>query len=210
MLFHPSSHRLYQFFGGELDAATRSSVDRHLGRCDRCRAEAEGLRSLLDGLALGVAPAATPPVLRDRLFASVDRLERFSSFAPRVSAVLDSPPGRVRLLLHSLSDVATWASGPLRRMRFKPLNDELGPARRGGAAMFACFDPGFVFPKHRHEGEETILVFEGPLTDDAGAAYGPGDELRSADGSCHVVSVPPSSPEPCLCLVANGTSIELV
>lgn len=210
MLFHPSTDRLYQFLGGELDAPTRASVDRHLGRCARCRAEVGGLRSLLDGLAFGLAPAAPASPLRDRLVASVDRLERFAPFTAQVSELLDSPPGRVRLLLHSLSDVGTWASGPLRRMRFKPLNDELGPERAGGAAMFACFEPGFAFPKHRHEGEESILIFEGPLADDAGATYGPGDVVRSADGSCHVVSVPLSSSEPCLCLVANRVSIELV
>ncbi|MCU0684423.1 MAG: cupin domain-containing protein [Polyangiaceae bacterium] len=210
MFFHPPSDRLYQFLGGELEASTRAAVDRHLRRCARCRAEAESLRALLSGVALSVPPAAPPPPLRDRLFASVDRLERFAPFVPQVAELLDSPPARTRLLLHALSDAESWASGPLRSMRFYPLNDELGPARSGGAAMFARFEPGFAFPKHRHEGEEAILVFEGPLADDAGGHYGPGAMLRSADGSCHVVSVPEESPEACLCLVANRVGIELV
>ncbi len=210
MLFHPSSDRLYQFLGGELDAPSQASVDRHVRRCARCRGEVEGLRALLNGMAFSVPPAAPPAPLRDRLFGSVDRLERFAPFAPQVAELLDSPPGRVRSLLHTLSDAEAWAAGPLRAMRFYPLNDELGPKRVGGAAMFARFEPGFVFPKHRHEGEEAILVFEGPLAVDDGDAHGPGDLVRSADGTCHVVSVPASSPDACLCLVANEISIDLV
>lgn len=210
MLFHPPSDRLYQFLGGELDAPAQAAVDRHLRRCVRCRGEVEGVRSILHGVAFSVPPAAPPPPLRARLFDSVDRLERFAPFAPRVAELLDRPPNRARQLLHTLSDAEAWASGPLRAMSFYPLNDELGPKRAGGAAMFARFDPGFVFPKHRHEGEETILVFEGPLADDAGVTYGAGEVVRSPEGSCHVVSVPPSSPEPCLCLVANAISIDLV
>ncbi|HEU4407849.1 MAG TPA: cupin domain-containing protein [Polyangiaceae bacterium] len=210
MLFHPPADRLYQFLGGELDASSQASVDRHLRRCARCRGEAERLRLLLNGVALSVPPVETPRPLRDRLFASVERLERFAPFAPQVAELLDRPVNRARLLLHALSDAETWASGPLRAMRFYPLNDELGPKRAGGAAMFARFEPGFVFPKHQHEGEESILVFEGPLAVDGGATYGPGDLVRSADGTCHVVSVPASSAEPCLCLVANEVSIDLV
>jgi predicted ChrR family anti-sigma factor len=210
MLFHPSVDRLYQFLGGELDTPDQASVDRHLRRCARCRGEAEGLQSTLNGMASVVPPVEPPALLRDRLFASVDRLERFEPFAHQVAELLDCPRRRVRLLLHKLSDAHEWASGPLRAMRFYPLNEELGARRAGGAAMFARFEPGFAFPKHRHEGTETILIFEGPLSDDTGASYGPGDLVRSADGSCHVVSVPASSPEPCLCLVANDISIELV
>jgi len=210
MLFHPPADRLYQFLGGELDAPTQASIDRHLRRCARCRGEVASLRAVLNGVAASLPPVMPPRPLRDRLFASVERLERFTPFAPRVAELLDSVPNRARVLLHTLSDADTWASGPLRAMRFYPLNDELGPKRVGGAAMFARFEPGFVFPKHRHEGEEAILVFEGPLAVDAGAAHGPGALVRSPDGSCHVVSVPPSSPEPCLCLVTNEISIDLV
>jgi anti-sigma factor ChrR (cupin superfamily) len=210
MLFHPPADRLYQLLGGELDASSQAAVDRHLRRCARCRGEFERLRSLLNGMAASVPPLDPPRPLRDRLFASVDHLERFAPFAPHVAELLDRPVNRARLLLHSLSDAETWASGPLRAMRFYPLNDELGPKRAGGAAMFARFEPGFVFPKHQHEGEEAILVFEGPLAVDEGAIYGPGALVRSPDGSRHVVSVPPSSPEPCLCLVTNEISIDLV
>lgn len=210
MLFHPPADRLYQFLGGELDGPSQASLDRHLRRCARCRGEVDRLRSILNGMALGVPPVESPRPLRDRLFASVDRLERFTPFAPQVAEILDRPVNRARLLLHTLSDAEAWASGPLRAMSFYPLNDELGPKRAGGAAMFARFEPGFVFPKHQHEGEESILVFEGPLTVEGGATYGPGALVRSPDGSCHVVSVPVSSSEACLCLVANEISIDLV
>src|SRR6266478_5568389 len=71
---HPERD-LVPFLRGELAAADRERVDRHLVACARCRAAAEGYRRLLDDLARS-APLA-PAVHWRRYRAEVrERIER--------------------------------------------------------------------------------------------------------------------------------------
>ena len=61
-------------------------------------------------------------------------------------------------------------------------------------------DPGAVHPAHRHLGLEEILVLQGGLRDEHGD-YGPGDILRSEEGSVHSEEALPG--EDCFCFVIS-------
>ena len=52
--------------------------------------------------------------------------------------------------------------------------------------------------RHRHLGDEDILVLEGSLSDGRGA-YGPGQICRSRTGSVHAEE---AGPDGCICFVA--------
>src|SRR5438445_10782154 len=71
---HPERD-LVPYLRGELAAADRERVDRHLVACARCRAATGGYRGLLDDLARSAPPA--PAVRWGRYRAAVrERIER--------------------------------------------------------------------------------------------------------------------------------------
>ncbi|HEV8383000.1 MAG TPA: anti-sigma factor [Gemmatimonadales bacterium] len=52
---------------GSLDREERTELERHLETCASCRAEVQSFREVSGLLALSVAPAAPPPMLRQRV-----------------------------------------------------------------------------------------------------------------------------------------------
>ena len=52
---------------GALDSTERVEFERHLETCAECRAEVQGFREVAGSLAQGVAPAAPPAELRERV-----------------------------------------------------------------------------------------------------------------------------------------------
>jgi anti-sigma factor ChrR (cupin superfamily) len=119
---------------------------------------------------------ALPPVVpaanaRDRLL----RLAR----APRSLAEL--PPGPWE----------DWAPG----LRARVIEEE--PAT-GVRSVLVRGMPGVVVPRHRHLGDEDILVLRGALRDGR-AVYRPGDLCHSAQGSVHSEEV--VGDEECVCFV---------
>lgn len=74
---------------------------------------------------------------------------------------------------------------------------EEDPAR-GLRAVLVWGQPGARMPRHRHQGDEEILVLQGRLRDERGE-YGPGELCRSRTGSVHEEEVAGS--EDCVCYV---------
>ena len=69
---------------------------------------------------------------------------------------------------------------------------------RGVRACLVWADPGAVHPRHRHLGDEVILVLQGGIKDEHGS-YGPGEICRSRPGSEHSEQALPG--EVCICYV---------
>jgi anti-sigma factor ChrR (cupin superfamily) len=63
------------------------------------------------------------------------------------------------------------------------------------------FEPGVRFPKHRHRGEEQLLVLEGAFEDAFGIITCAGDDCRMAPGSEHELRILP--PGRCIAAVAE-------
>ncbi len=121
-------------------------------------------------MAQALPPAAPAANARERLL----RLAR----APRSLAEL--PPG----------PWDEWAPG----LRARVVEEE----PTGVRSVLVRGLPGVVVPRHRHLGDEDILVLRGALRDGR-AVYRPGDLCHSAPGSVHSEEV--VGDEECVCFV---------
>ena len=77
-------------------------------------------------------------------------------------------------------------------------------------SMRACLiwaRPGARHPRHRHGGDENVLVLQGTFRDDRGT-YGPGDICRSRAGSDHEEEA--VGEEDCICYVVYYGDLEVL
>lgn len=149
-------------------------------------------------------PMADDP---DRSLAEPWALVRLAGELPRseVSAalrqqVLDlSEAPRLPLDLGSLA----WEE-PAPGIRLHTVKED--PAR-GMRACLAWVKPGAVNARHRHGGDECILVLQGGLKDERGE-YRPGQVCRSRAGSVHHEEALPG--EDCVCYVVYYGPLEFL
>lgn len=118
-------------------------------------------RGIEHALALGLVPAPPPAAARERLL----RLAQ----APRSVALLPREGWN------------EWAPG----LDALVVSEE--PAA-GVRSVLVRARSGVVVPRHRHLGDEDILVLAGELRDGR-AVYGPGELCHSAKGSVHAEEV---------------------
>jgi putative transcriptional regulator len=76
---------------------------------------------------------------------------------------------------------------------------------RGMRACLVWAMPGALHPRHRHVGDENILVLRGAIRDDRGD-YGPGEVCRSRAGSTHSEEALPG--DDCVCYVVYYGPLE--
>jgi hypothetical protein len=192
---------------GEADASARAQIEAQLPGDPALRRELAGLEETLAEVAT-LLPAPPPTVTtpgRDRLFSSVDHLERLSPHAPRLGELTGLSARQVRRALHFFSDEGGWLSVPvLPGVRIRGL-DELGVDLPG--VVLARVEAGGRIPDHLHHGPETMFVLEGELVDHTGHHVPAGGELHSNDQTQHLVSVPPGTIE-CCCVVINDGWVE--
>jgi anti-sigma factor ChrR (cupin superfamily) len=191
---------------GQLGPAERTELEAHLASCAECARRRAELEATCASLALALPPVPPRPMLRSRLLAAVDHLERFSPMAPRLAELLDIPHHDARRSLHALEQPEKLSS-VLPGMKASRL--PTGPRRRGAQALLVCFAPGASFPRHQHLGEETVLVFQGAFATDDGRVVRAGEELRSPHGSAHAIARILGE-EPCLCAIVNEVGLEVL
>lgn len=163
---------------GSLDPAEAAAFEAHLAGCPACRSRVVELQGALGELARRgpVVPPASP--VREQL---LDLAEAPPLPAdPTALPWKDLAPG-IRYLVHR--------EDPARGVR--------------GCLVWA--QPGARHPRHRHLGDENILVLEGTLGDERGR-YGPGEVCHSAPGSIHSEAV--LSGEECFCYVVYYGELE--
>lgn len=156
---------------GSLEGDERARFEAHLREgCDECAREVDAQQRVLT--------AATPagprpsPELRERVLVMAE--------APRLPI-----------------DLAAYAwDEPVPGVKMATLRED--PAR-GLRLVLAWGKPGARVPRHRHLGDEDILVLQGALRDHR-AVYRAGDICRSRTGSIHTEEVMPG--EDCVCFVA--------
>ena len=93
---------------------------------------------------------------------------------------------------------------PLPGVRFCTLEED--PAL-GVRKVLVWAKPGARYPRHRHLGDEDILVLAGHLRDERGS-YGPGDICRSETGTDHSEEV--VGDEDCICFVVYRGTHEML
>jgi anti-sigma factor ChrR (cupin superfamily) len=191
---------------GHLASDELAELEEHLQGCEVCTRRRAELEAACADLALALPPKAGRPALRSRLFSAVDHLERFTPMAPRLAEILDIPPNEARLSLHALE--RPEALPPvIPGMRASRL--PTGPRLRNAEAVLACLSPGAGLPRHRHRGEECVLVFQGSFITDDGRVARAGEELWSPPGSVHAIARILGD-EPCLCAIVNDEGFEVV
>src|SRR5262249_39264203 len=127
--------------------------------------------SMVDAL----PPQVPPPAVRERLLAAVGG--RFVAFTERVARLLDVSPARAGELLGSIDDPATpWEAGPADGVVVYPLEDQSGPRTQGATVAFVRIQPGVRFPRHRHVGEEHVILFQGIFVEESGRTVRAGDD----------------------------------
>lgn len=78
---------------------------------------------------------------------------------------------------------------------------------RGLRACLVWARPGATHARHRHLGEEVILVLQGRIRDGRGV-FGPGEICRSLEGSVHSEEAMPG--EDCICYVLYYGDLEML
>lgn len=122
---------------------------------------------------------------------------RYAPFFGRLAAMWSLSPEAVRRSLARARDARRWTLTPLPGLR----TFELAAGEPGVGARLLSFEPGVRFPKHRHRGEEQLLVLEGAFVDAHGVVTGAGDACRMAPGSEHELRI--LEPGRCVAAVAE-------
>lgn len=196
---HPT-RLLHDFIFQRLGSQERQRVEAHLSICAECARQLVDFQSAVEQ----VAAEDPRPALRDRLFESIEHLERFAPFAPRLGELMSVSSNEARRALHAFADVDTWPLRPLPGLRALPLS--MG-APAPAQAILACFEPTSMVPWHRHVGSESILVFQGAFLASDGQVIRAGDELRSESGSAHGI-VQILDGIDCMCAIINSDRID--
>jgi anti-sigma factor ChrR (cupin superfamily) len=162
---------------GALEADDRSAFEGHLPSCDACRRGVANHAAVLARLAASTATAPDPAMRQQ---------------------VLDlSEAPALPLDLGALA----WDE-PVPGVRIRVMKED--PAR-GMRACLVWAKPGALHPRHRHAGDENILVLRGAIRDDRGD-YGPGEVCRSRAGSTHSEEALPG--DDCVCYVVYYGPLE--
>lgn len=162
---------------GALEGEDRERLDAHVASCDACARALLRASEALTDLAGAIAPGAS---LRQRI---LDMAEApVLPIDPRAYSWEELAPG-VR--------VHTVREDPSRAFR----------------AVLVWASPGARYPRHRHLGDEEILVLSGRLRDDRGT-YGPGEICRSVTGSEHSEQV--DGTDDCICYVVYHGAHEML
>jgi hypothetical protein len=126
---------------------------------------------------------------------------RYAPFFRRAAELFDLSENDVIANLARLGDARNWKWSGLPGVTMLVVRG--GPAV--GSAMTRLFriDPGGLFPRHQHLGEERVLVLEGRYEDSKGMVHRAGELREWPAGSDHYLKAEGSSPCILAC-VADG------
>lgn len=163
---------------GVLEGPERDELARHLAECAGCRTAVATEEPLVARLA-SLLPATLPP----------------PSLKEQILDLAEAPRGRIDRACYTWLELVPGLKACV-------LDED--PVR-GVRAVLVLGQKGAKHPRHRHHGQENILVLEGSIRDDRGV-YGPGEIVRSQTGSVHAEE----AVEDCLCYVVYYGELEFV
>lgn len=153
-VYHPAEELWFDFVAGQIDPATRTLLDAHLGYCPACRAKASGLSA---AGATQLAEAAQPLAAPSRLLEGI--LARLAPPAPpRVAGEALPLPQSLWPLFPDLGQ-ASWHGALTRGFRYLQVPQE------GPSLFLVHLQAGRPFPRHGHQGVERSLILAGGLRD---------------------------------------------
>lgn len=197
---------LAMYLLGTLPPDEARALEAELSRDAQLRAELDATREALGTFAYGAEAATPSPELRARVLASTDAKSRFEGLVGRVAALFDVAEDKARALLAAIDAPSSFKATPV-PMTFL-FDVEGGPGVAAFDAGIVKHEVGLTFPRHRHLGEEVMLLLEGSIRDDAGKVWVAGDTLRSAAGSAHSFEVLPGPHAVVAVLLEKGIELE--
>ena len=162
---------------GALEGEDRERLEAHVATCDACAQSLARASEALTDLAGAISPA--------------------SSLRQRVLDMAAAPVLPIDLGAYAWDEVAPG-------VRIHVVKDE---PSRPFRSVLVWASPGARYPRHRHLGDEEILVLAGRLRDDRGS-YGPGEICRSVAGSDHSEAVDGAAD--CVCYVVYRGAHEML
>jgi quercetin dioxygenase-like cupin family protein len=145
----------------------------------------EGVVSLSTAL-----PAATGSLAAGRarlLTALVEPAERYAPLYRKLVELFDLPVAELRRIFERAVAPAEWQPGPLPWVSL--LHFAGGPRVATADTGLVRLKAGSVFPRHRHQGTESVLVVDGCYEDETGRVYRAGDLHPMEPGSEHRLHV---------------------
>jgi hypothetical protein len=200
------SEQLVDLVLGDLPRELRAALEAHVGGCRECALEYVAVKEAL-AVVGWMAPEARPaPSVRARLLDDLDG-DRYFAHVDRVADLLDLDAGKARALLRSLDDPRAWEPGPIPRTAQLHVLDA-GPRVRGAYTGFSRIEAGVAWPRHRHLGQETMLVLAGGFRELDGHETHAGESLVMPRGSEHSFIV--FDAEPCISAVVAFGGVEFI
>lgn len=193
--------RVLDWLVGGLAPADRAAFEAELADDAELRAAVAGARAAMVALAEALPPVPPAPALRARVLASVEAAA-WERQAERVAALFDLPVRAVIDTFRSACAPSGWVDGPVPGVRLFHLAG--GPATAGADVGLVRVAPGVAFPRHRHLGEERLVVLSGALLDSAGAVQAPGTSVCNPPGSEHAFVADPDADEAVFAVVLRG------
>lgn len=184
------SELLFDYALGQLDSAEAARVEAALQQSEALRAELGLVQAALGLLSTALPPMTPSPGVRARLLASLDAAKAPSRVEAVLGEVFDLGAQAVRDVLALIERAADWTQSGVPGFSF--IHFAGGPKTAGLECGLIRLSAGFVFPRHRHLGDEVTLVVKGRYTDlSSKEVFGPGDVSRRANGTEHSFRVHP-------------------
>lgn len=171
---------------GDLEEGVNRRFRMHLETCLLCRKELMETEDALHMLPLGLTAAKPPSNLKSKLQARIQSMTAFP-----VAAVIDF-------------DAIEWEDCDIPGVRFHWLRKD----ENGTTAAFVRIPPGFMFPDHRHLGNEDSLVLQGGFRDSSGE-YDRGDYIHYEAGTVQEGLVALDG-EDCILFIVTQQGIEFL
>ncbi len=191
---------------GNVAPAERTALEEHLAGCEACRGELARTERAVAGLALDL-PASRPPLsVRERLGAAVRGAQRFWPFIDRLADLFDLGGEQAEHLLARIDEPQAWVPDSVVDGGLLLLVSP-GPRRDGAIASLFRLQPGARYPRHRHGGDERLLMLQGGVRFDDGSCADAGDAVESVPGTAHSFEVLPGAE--CIAAVLLTGPIEL-
>lgn len=194
-----------------IDAWAAQTED-HIAGCASCQARADGLRaSLAEEMGAEIVPLLPPARVREDLLGSIHKSQvPIATDAPgqgglvrriaRLFAVSESRAAEIWRAAHT--ETAWEWPGEVSFFHFQPGGTLDSQASAGIIRLL----PNAILPRHRHPGDEWVLMLAGSLREDGkGHELFPGDVLHMEKDSRHQIVC--TSKEACLfaVLLQGGT-----
>jgi quercetin dioxygenase-like cupin family protein len=176
---------LIEYVLGLLERNSYAEVEREISAAAETLEELRAIGEALSSVALAEEPVSPRNRVRDLLLTSLESHARFEGFVERLTAFLDLGADRVRELLDTVAKVEQdpWQQSPLPGARFFDFDG--GPRVAAARCGLVHLEPGLIFPRHRHLGDEWAWMLQGHTQDDSGQIATSGDIVYKPKGSTH-------------------------